>query len=86
MSIVNEEIKIAEGAGRVMILERTKGEAVRPWAIISLDLGSISRMTPSELRTLGRELYAIGQRVGREYTSIGKLKGSIKAASGKESA
>jgi hypothetical protein len=74
MSIINEEIDVAEGQGSVMVLERTHGECVRPWAILLPQLGDIDRMTPRELRAFGRELIAIGKKVGREYTSSGKAR------------
>jgi hypothetical protein len=72
MSYIREEISVADGEGRIAVLERSKGEFVRPWAILSPDLGDLDRMTPKQLRALGRELIDIGRRAGREYTVSGK--------------
>lgn len=74
MGIVNEETRFEDVAASIMIVERTKGEYVEPWRIITLEVDGYERITPKEMRKLGRWLIAEGKRIGQQYKSNGARK------------
>lgn len=46
------------------------------WKIATVDVTCMTRLTPMEMREMGRWLVAEGKRLGREYTSTGESKKS----------
>jgi len=74
-------------AGRkkmAIIQEQTYGEFARlevlhynekgnynPWKIISIEIDSMERLTPMEMRKLGKWLVKESKRLGKEYTASG---------------
>lgn len=76
MGFVTEEIAHNNLPVSLMTVERDKerNECREPWRFISLEFDSFERMTPPELRKLGRWLTSEGRRIGREYKSNGAKK------------
>lgn len=71
MGIVTYEAEYEHFEASVMVDRRAEGECRTPWAIISVYMESHERMTPKELRQLGRWLQQEGKRIGREFKSNG---------------
>jgi hypothetical protein len=71
MSIVHEETRHAHLDVEFLVSERTVGEMREPWSFVSLEIDSMSSITPREMRNLGRWLIDEGRRLGREYKSNG---------------
>lgn len=76
MGFVTEEIEHDELSAVLTTIEREAGETSEPWRFIELDLDRFERMTPRELRSLGKWLAKEGKRIGREYKSNGAKKAS----------
>jgi hypothetical protein len=74
MSIVNEHVRHADSGIELMVTERTPGETREPWRIVSLEVDGWDRLTPRELRDLGKWLQQQGRRMGKEYKSNGAPK------------
>ncbi|UJB30281.1 hypothetical protein [Chromobacterium sp. Beijing] len=74
MAIVHEETSHDDLPVTIMVSERTKGEFRPPWEMIDLEFDSFQRLTPTQLRQLGRWLIQEGKRIGREYKSNGAPK------------
>lgn len=74
MGLVTEEVRHETVDVTIMTVERQKGEVVEPWRFISVEFDVMERMTPKELRQLGRWLMTHGRRIGREYKSNGAKK------------
>jgi hypothetical protein len=74
MSTVHEQVHHADSGIELMVSERTANETRDPWRFISLEVGGWSRLTPRELRDLGKWLQQQGRRMGKEYKSNGAPK------------
>jgi len=74
MSIVHEQVHHADSGIELMVSERTANEARDPWRFISLEVDGWGRLTPRELRELGKWLQQHGRRMGKEYKSNGAPK------------
>lgn len=77
MAYIKEEINHEEFDIKLEVIERDKkcGEYFEPWKIIELSMDCFSdRVSPKELRKLGRWLIQQGKRIGKEYTSKGRKK------------
>lgn len=71
MGLIIEEIEHDNLGASITTVQREKGETRDPWHFVHLDVDSINRRTPKELRELGRWLIDQGRRIGREYKSNG---------------
>ena len=76
MGIVREEISHEDLPVSLAVVEREKGETTEPWRFIRLDVEHFERLTPPELRRLGRWLLQQGKRIGQEYKANGARKAS----------
>ena len=74
MGFVTEEIEHDELPVTLMTVEREDGETSEAWRFISLEFDHFERLTPPELRKIGRWLVQEGKRIGKEYKSIGAMK------------
>ncbi|WP_157669327.1 hypothetical protein [Chitinibacter sp. GC72] len=74
MAYVREEKYHETLQVRLMVSEKTKEETREPWRFVSVEFDSMDRITPKELRELGKWLVAEGKRIGREYKSNGAPK------------
>lgn len=73
MAYIKEEIKheyLQEV--ELQILEREKFEYADPWRIATLQIDA--KLSPKEMRELGKWLIQQGKRIGREYKSNGESK------------
>lgn len=76
MSIVHEQVHHAGGVD-LMVSEKVAGETRDQWRFISLEIDGWVRLTPRELRELGRWLQQQGRRMGKEYKSNGAPKAAV---------
>jgi len=74
MGIVTHESEHDGHPASVKVVQREPGEVRAPWAMISVEIDEHERMTPKELRQLGRWLQKEGKRIGREFKSNGAPK------------
>lgn len=74
MGFVTEEIEHDELPVTLITVEREAGETREAWRFVSLEFDHFERLTPPELRKLGRWLVHEGKRIGREYKSNGAMK------------
>lgn len=74
MGIIREETTYADLDVVIEVVERQPGETTEPWRFVTLRVDDWGRMTPKELRGLGRWLQQQGIRLGREYKSNGAPK------------
>lgn len=74
MALIHEELKHEYLPVSLTVSERVKGECIAPWAIAHCEVDGMERLTPKELRELGRWLVQQGKRLGREYRSNGAPK------------
>lgn len=74
MGVVTEQVEHDHLDVKLLIDRKAKEETRGPWEIISLEVGMLNRMTPKELRQLGRWLQQEGKRIGREFKSNGARK------------
>lgn len=73
MALIHEETKHKLGA-QIMVSEREQGEVRDPWRFVSVEMDGFEKLTPTELRTLGKWMMQQGRRIGREYKSNGQPK------------
>lgn len=71
MGIVREETKHETLAAEFMVVERDPCEAREPWRFVELRVDDLEKLTPREMRDLGRWLVREGKRLGREFKSNG---------------
>ena len=71
MGLVREETKHETLPAELMVVEREKRECREPWRFVELRVDDFHKLTPRELRDLGRWLQQQGRRLGREYKSNG---------------
>lgn len=71
MGLIREESAHDDLPATITVVEREKGEMTEPWRFIGLYVDHFERMTPPELRKLGRWLTKEGKRIGREFKSNG---------------
>ena len=71
MGWVREEKKHETLPVELLVVEREKRETSEPWRIVELCVDDCGKLTPRELRELGRWLQQQGRRLGREYKSNG---------------
>lgn len=71
MGIVTYEAEHDVCEASVMVDQREPGACRGPWEMITVEINGHSRMTPKELRKLGRWLQQEGKRIGREFKSNG---------------
>ena len=74
MGFVTEQIEHDELPVTLMTVEREAGETVEAWRFVSLEFDHFERLTPPELRKIGRWLVQEGKRIGKEYKSNGAMK------------
>lgn len=74
MGLIREVFAPDDLLATIMVVERQDGETTEPWRFIGLDVDNLGRLTPPELRKLGRWLVREGKRIGREYKSNGAPK------------
>lgn len=74
MGIVREQLTHEIGEAEIMVVERSKREVCAPWEIVSLRVDDMGRMTPKQMRELGRWLQREGKRIGQQYKSNGAPK------------
>jgi hypothetical protein len=72
MAIVHEELKHEYLPASIMVSQRQAGETIAPWAILHCEVDGMERMSPKELRELGRWMVQEGKRLGRQYKSNGE--------------
>lgn len=77
MSIVREQVRHADSGVELMVSEKVAGETREQWRFISLEIDGWGRLTPRELRDLGRWLQQQGRRMGKEYKSNGAPKAAV---------
>ena len=61
-------------AVQVDVVKRQPGECSEAWKIINLETDGMERLTPKELRQLGRWLIEKGREIGKGYKSNGAPK------------
>lgn len=71
MGLINEETKHEYLAASFYVVERQAGETREAWRFVAIDIDGMERLTPREMRDLGRWLQQQGRRLGREYKSNG---------------
>jgi hypothetical protein len=71
MAIVIEELQHEPTNVNVCVTQRQDGEDHEAWRIISVEMDGYERITPREMRDLGRWLVRESKRIGRAYTSSG---------------
>lgn len=71
MGLIREEITHHIAEAELMVVEREKHECRDPWRFVSLHIDNMGKLTPKEVRELGRWLQQQGRRLGREYKSNG---------------
>ena len=71
MALVIEETQHEPTNVNVCVTQRQDGETHYAWRIISVEMDSYERITPREMRDLGRWLVRESKRIGRAYTSSG---------------
>lgn len=71
MGIVREETKHETLAAEFMVVEREPRETREPWRFVALRVDDFEKLTPREMRDLGRWLQREGKRLGREFKSNG---------------
>jgi hypothetical protein len=71
MALVMEETQHEPTNVKVLVAQREDGETYEAWRIISVEMDGYERVTPQELRDLGRFLVRESKRIGREYTASG---------------
>lgn len=71
MGLIREETKHDSLDAELVVVERRGGEFMDPWRFIELRVDGFEKMTPKQLRNLGRWLQQQGRRIGREYKSNG---------------
>lgn len=76
MSIVHEQVGHISGV-ELMVSEKIPAETRDQWRFISLEIEEWVRLTPRELRELGRWLQQQGRRMGKEYKSNGAPKAAV---------
>lgn len=74
MAIVHEETAHETLLVTITVTERVAGEERPAWEMIGLEYDSFERLTPKQLRQLGKWLMQEGRRIGREYKSNGAPK------------
>ncbi len=74
MGFVTEEIAHDELSAVLTTVEKEAGETRDQWRFVELEIDRFERMTPRELRLLGKWLVKEGKRMGREYRSNGAMK------------
>lgn len=74
MGLIRETLEHDDLPVVIMVVERQHGETREPWRFIDLEFDPGKRLTPPELRRLGRWLTEEGKRIGREYKSNGAQK------------
>ncbi|MDC8803905.1 hypothetical protein PRZ61_10705 [Halomonas pacifica] len=74
MGVVTYESEHDGHEASVTVDQREPGDNRAPWAMISVEIDGHERMTPKELRRLGRWLQQEGTRIGREFKSNGAPK------------
>ena len=75
MGVVHEEVHHDFLDASFTVDEREDGSCRDPWRFVSLEI-DFGRITPKEMRNLGKWLMSQGKRLGREYKSNGKPKES----------
>lgn len=71
MGVIHERSR-HDGTGcELLVSERGAGETREPWRFVSMEFDSFERLTPTELRSLGKWLQQQGRRLGREFKSNG---------------
>jgi hypothetical protein len=76
MGIIHEQTRHEFLPAEVMVDERGERESREPWKCIHLEVDNMERLTPKELRDLGKWLQQEGRRIGRAYKSNGAPRGS----------
>ena len=71
MALVIEETQHEPTNVNVLVTQRQDGETHEAWRIISVEMDGYERITPREMRDLGRWLVRESKRIGRTYTSSG---------------
>lgn len=74
MAIIHEETPHEYLPATISVSERIGDECRPAWEMISLEYDSFERLTPKDLRQLGKWLVQEGKRIGREYKSNGAPK------------
>ena len=77
MSIVHEQVQHAGSGVELTVSEKVARETRDQWRFISLEIDGWGRLTPRELRELGRWLQQQGRRMGKEYKSNGAPKAAV---------
>lgn len=74
MGIIRDIVRHPELDIGLTVVERDPEESCDPWRFVGIDVDSLDRLTPVELRKLGKWLIDEGRRIGREYKSNGAPK------------
>lgn len=79
MAYVREETKHEDFPATLTVVQRRPetGECIPNWEFISLEWDGFQRLTPKQLRELGKWLVQEGKRIGKEYKCNGAKKKSV---------
>ena len=71
MALVIEETQHEPTNVNVCVTQRQDRETYESWRIISVEIDGYERITPREMRDLGRWLVRESKLIGKAYTSSG---------------